>query len=80
MTTRRAIRELSDRFVAHVFKVGSLDARDAYLTIDVNDAYDWLDEHVGDGHYGDIAVYDISFPSKREPTLVKTLSGTRRRV
>ncbi|MGA5763932.1 hypothetical protein [Nonomuraea bangladeshensis] len=66
-------------YLARVFKVGESDSQDAYLTIDVNDAYDWLDENVGEGFYGDIAIYDISFPSQREPTLLKTLSGTRRR-
>ncbi|GAA3785937.1 hypothetical protein GCM10022226_00090 [Sphaerisporangium flaviroseum] len=63
-----------------MFKVGSNDVQDAYLTIDVDDAYDWLGENIGEGFYGDIAVYDISYARTRQPWLVKTLPGTRRAV
>jgi hypothetical protein len=63
-----------------VYEVGEVSPVRKMLTIDVDDAYDWLDAHVGDDRYGDIQVYDVSWVGQRDPIPVRTLPSTRRRL
>ncbi|MEU4224657.1 hypothetical protein AB0F17_10200 [Nonomuraea sp. NPDC026600] len=67
-------------YLARVYKVGKVSPVEQALSVDVNEAFDWLDTHIGDGQYGDIHVYDISWARDHEPTLLRTLPSSRRRV
>jgi hypothetical protein len=64
-------------YLARVFEVGSTDIKDAYLSVNLDDAYTFLNSNIGDGQYGDVAIYDISFAGTRPPSMIKTLPSRR---
>ncbi|MFG1945582.1 hypothetical protein [Nonomuraea sp. NPDC048826] len=65
-------------YLARVYQIGEVDPVEQMLTIDIDEAYGWLDRHIGDQQYGDVQVYDITWAPSRPPTLVRTLPSRRR--
>ncbi|MEU6999921.1 hypothetical protein [Nonomuraea sp. NPDC046570] len=67
-------------YLARVFEVGSNEPKAMRLSVNLDDCYVFLDEKVIGELYGDVVVYDVQFPSKRKPTMVKTLPSRRIRT
>ncbi|WP_219506483.1 hypothetical protein [Nonomuraea ceibae] len=65
-------------YLARVYKVGEVSPIEQMLTINIDEAYGWLDTHIGDQQYGDIQVYDVTWAATKPPTLLRTLPSRRR--
>ncbi|TDE34275.1 hypothetical protein E1295_37200 [Nonomuraea mesophila] len=51
----------------------------SFLTVNLNEALDWLEVTTPAGGSGVVAMFDIQWVPGRDPTLVKTLPSRRRR-